>query len=92
MMMLIEKNIVDFLAIKGAFFANRLRIGVEKWWATAINDGLKYGGGTGAALTADMTLTFLAKGGYSGFYRKGRETKTGYLMYKTLLYTGFHRN
>ena len=53
---------------------------------------LVYGGGTGAALTADMTLTFLAKGGYSTFYRKGRETKTGYIMYKTSLYTGFHRN
>jgi hypothetical protein len=36
-------------------------------------------------LKTDMTLKFLAKGGYSSFYRKGRETKTGYLMYKTLI-------
>ncbi len=92
MMMLIEKNIVDFLAIKGAYFANKLRIGSEKWWATAINNGLKYGGGTGIALTTDMTLTFLSKGNGDGFYRPGREVKTGYLIYKTLLYTGFHRN
>ncbi len=90
MMMLLENYNVGFLAMKDAFFVNKLRICAEKWWATAINDGLKYGGGAGAALTADMTLTFLAKRGYSSFYRKGRETKTGYIMYKTLLYTAFH--
>ncbi|MCC5918726.1 MAG: RHS repeat-associated core domain-containing protein [Cryomorphaceae bacterium] len=72
--------------------ANKLSIGAEKWWATAINNGLEYGGGTGIALTTDMTLTFLSKGNGDGFYRPGREVKTGYLIYKTLLYTGFHRN
>ncbi|MCC5917684.1 MAG: hypothetical protein JJU02_10220 [Cryomorphaceae bacterium] len=90
MMMLLENNNVGFMAMKDVFFVNNLKIGSKKWWATAINNVLKYGGGTGAALTADMTLTFLAKGGYSSFYRKGRETKTGYIMYKTLLYTAFH--
>ena len=92
MMMLLENYNVDFLGMKDAFFANRLRIGAEKCWATAINNGLEYGGGTGIALTTDMTLTFLSKGNGDGFYRPGREVKTGYLIYKTLLYTGFHQN
>jgi hypothetical protein len=92
MMMLLKNNYVDFLAMKDTFFVNKLRIGAEKWWATAINNGLEYGGGTGIALTTDMTLTFLSKGNGDGFYRPGREVKTGYLIYKTLLYTGFHQN
>lgn len=55
----------------------------------SLQEVLNFGSNAGLvalALTAEMAGVFWAKNNYEGFYRSGREQKSAYLIYKSILY------